>query len=156
MRWLGHMLCSCGSFSMTSIVDYWLGEGSTFYGVWDKYWEDCSGTWCPGGFVEKGVTGLEEGFGGDVSDDLLRVFSGKERYCCCPWKGWDMVGQLWYPWLFQSFAENTYPWMKRLLFLKMVSNVYQGCGDSGHFGVGCWYAISCSVIQILCPLCVLC
>ena len=49
MEWLGQILCSCGSFSMIcqrSFTD----------------WEKC----LP--FVEKGVTGLEEGFG-DVASD---------------------------------------------------------------------------------------
>ena len=31
--------------------------------------------------MEKGVTGVEEGLGDVVSDDVWRIFSGNERYC---------------------------------------------------------------------------
>ena len=78
MGWLSQMLCNWGSFSMICHWSHTDWEKLLhFYWVWGNNWEDCSGTWCLGGFIEKGVTGKEEGFRDVVSDMSNRSFLAK-------------------------------------------------------------------------------
>ena len=72
-----------------------------------------------------------------------------------PWKDWHMVGQPWFSWLCQQVEENACPWMKD--FCSPGWFQLKLCGGLAHVGVGCWHhVISCSAIQILSLLHVVC